>query len=74
MSEPKPFKPRQLTETQWFWFLAFMGLLVRIPMLKLASAETTDGVLSLTYFSPDLAQTPRFIIPARGTPPFCGWE
>jgi hypothetical protein len=62
VTEPKPFKPRQLTEVQWFWFLAFMGLLVRIPMLKLASAETTDGVLSLTYFSPDLAQTPRFII------------
>jgi hypothetical protein len=62
MTELKPFKPRQLTAVQWFWFLAFIGLLVRIPMLKLASAETTDGVLSLTYFSPDLAQTPRFII------------
>ncbi len=62
MTEPRPYKPRQLTATQWFWFLAFIGLLVRVPMLKLASAETTDGVLSLTYFSPDLVQTPRFVI------------
>ena len=26
MAESKPFKPRQLTEAQWFWFLAFIGL------------------------------------------------
>ncbi|HEY5038410.1 MAG TPA: glycosyltransferase family 39 protein, partial [bacterium] len=35
---------------------------VRLPMLKLATAETTDGVLCLTYFSPEMAQTPRFVV------------
>lgn len=62
MTERKPFQPRRLTGTQWFWFLAFMGLVTRLPLLRLASAETTDGVLCLTYFSPQLASTPRFVI------------
>ena len=62
MSDSQVFKPRQLTGTQWFWFLVFMGLLTRVPMLQLNTAETTDGVLCLTYFSPDFVQTPRFII------------
>jgi len=62
MRETKPFIPRQLNEAQWAWFLAFMGLLTRLPMLRLCSAETTDGVFCLTYFSPDFVQTPRFII------------
>jgi hypothetical protein len=62
MTESRPYQPRQLTPAQWFWFLAFMGLLARLPFLKVFSAETTDGVLCLTYFSPDLVQTPRFVI------------
>lgn len=62
MTESRPYQPRQLTPAQWAWFLAFMGLLARLPFLKVFSAETTDGVLCLTYFSPDLAQTPRFVI------------
>jgi hypothetical protein len=62
MTDAKPFIPRQLTATQWFWFLAFIGILTRIPMLELSTAETTDGVLSLTYFSADLVQTPRLVI------------
>src|SRR5258708_34312070 len=56
------FIPRQLTAAQWFWFLTVIGLLVRLPMLRQAAAETTDGILCLTYFSPDLASTPRFVI------------
>lgn len=62
MNARKNFKPRQLTGPQWFWCLAFMGLLTRLPLLKMFSAETTDGVLCLTYFSPDLVATPRFVI------------
>ncbi len=62
MIESRLYKPRQLSPPQWFWFLAFMGLLTRLPFLRIFSAETTDGVLCLTYFSPDLAPTPRFII------------
>ncbi|HJT23042.1 MAG TPA: glycosyltransferase family 39 protein [bacterium] len=64
MTESRPYKPHQLNPNQWFWFLAFMGLLTRLPFLKIFSAETTDGVYCLTYFSPDFVQTqtPRFII------------
>jgi hypothetical protein len=62
MSTAKVFKPRQLTGPQWFWCLAFMGLLTRLPLLNMFSAETTDGVLCLTYFSSDLVPTPRFVI------------
>ena len=58
----KPFVPRKLSSAQWFWFLAFMGLLTRVATLRTASAETTDGILCLTYFSPDIVQTPRFLI------------
>ncbi|HXL72054.1 MAG TPA: glycosyltransferase family 39 protein, partial [bacterium] len=53
---------RHLTEPQWFWFIAVIGLLTRLPLLTLSSAETTDGILSLTYFSKDFVATPRFII------------
>ncbi len=62
MTEAHPYQPRQLTPAQWAWFLAFMGLLARLPFLKVFSAETTDGVLCLTYFSSDFVQTPRFVI------------
>ena len=62
MKESKLFVPRQLTAGQWFWFLAVIGLLVRLPMLRQAAAETTDGVLCLTYFSPDMADTPRMVL------------
>ncbi|GEM_PF-1015291 len=62
MSERKPFVPRQLSPVQWFWFLAFVGILTRAAMLRTAAAETTDGILCLTYFNPDFVQTPRFII------------
>src|SRR5579863_7549131 len=62
MTESRLYKSRSLTPAQWFWFLAFMGLLARLPFLKVFSAETTDGVLCLTYFSPDFVQTPRFVI------------
>jgi len=62
MTETRSFVPRKLTSNQWFWFLALIGLLVRLPMLTLSQAETTDGILSLTYFSDDFVQTPRFVI------------
>ncbi len=62
MTRTGEWKPRQLSQTQWFWFLLFIGLLTRIPMLNVAKAETTDGILSLTYFSPSLVDTPRFCI------------
>lgn len=45
-----------------------MGLLTRIPLLRVAKAETTDGILSLTYFSPNFVDTPRFcILPGYST-------
>jgi hypothetical protein len=53
---------RVLTENQWFWFVALIGFLTRLPLLTSSSAETTDGILSLTYFSKDFVETPRFII------------
>src|SRR5579859_3528051 len=62
MKDSRPFQPKDLNGPQWFLFLVFMGLITRIPLLGLASAENTDGVLSLTYFSPDLVSTPRFVI------------
>ncbi len=62
MKKPKVYNERALTEAQWFWFLAFIGLLTRIPLLRFSVAETTDGVLSMTYFSKALADTPRFVI------------
>src|SRR6185369_5241100 len=58
----KVFKERTLSETQWFWVLAFMGLLTRLPWLNLSEAETTDGISCLTYFSPDRVPLPRFVI------------
>ena len=62
MPEKRPYQPRQLSAAHWFWFLAFMGLLTRLPFIKLPAAETTDGVLCLTYFSSDFVHTPRFVI------------
>ena len=64
MKPSRPYTPRQLNPNQWFWFLAFMGLLTRLPFLRIFNAETTDGVYCLTYFLPDFGptQTPRFII------------
>ena len=53
---------RHLTEQQWFWFIMVIGLLTRLPLLTLSTAETTDGILSLTYFSKDFVATPRFVI------------
>lgn len=62
MKTPGPYKEKQLNGRQWFWFLAFMGLLTRLSMLRLSAAETTDGILSMTYFSPDLVATPRNVL------------
>ena len=62
MKKTKPFEPRRLSSAQWFWFLAFMGILTRAAMLRTAAAETTDGILCLTYFNLDFVQTPRFMI------------
>lgn len=62
MENVKIFQERKVSGTQWFWFLTFMGLITRLPFLRLATAETTDGVLCLTYFSKELVQTPRFVI------------
>jgi hypothetical protein len=62
MKTPKPFHDKTLTDKQWFWFLAMMGLLTRLSLLNFFKAETTDGILSLTYFSPQFVDTPRFVI------------
>jgi hypothetical protein len=62
MKSQMVFRESQVSEKHWFWFLAFMGLILRVPFLNLAKAETTDGVLCLTYFSPDYVVTPRFVL------------
>ena len=62
MPSPQEWKPRVLTAAHWFWFLLFMGLVTRLPLLRLATAETTDGVWSLTYFSPTFLPNDRFVI------------
>jgi hypothetical protein len=62
MSSPKEWKPRVLTAAHWFWFLLFMGLVTRLPLLRLATAETTDGVYSLTYFSTNFVPNDRFVL------------
>ncbi len=53
---------RVLTEKQWIWFIAVIALLTRFPLLGVFTAEGTDGILSLTYFSKDFVVTPRFVI------------
>jgi hypothetical protein len=62
MKPSKPFIPRQFTSRQWFWFLLFIALITRLPLLRLATAETTDGVWSLTYFSDQFFPNDRFVI------------
>jgi hypothetical protein len=57
-----PYIPRVLTSRQWFWFLLILGLATRLPLLSNSTTENTDGILNLTYFSPDLVDTPRFCI------------
>jgi hypothetical protein len=56
------WKPRELTPAHWFWFLIFMGLVTRVPLLRMATAETTDGVYCLTYFSPSFQPNDRFVL------------
>lgn len=58
----KPFVPRQLTERQWFFFLAFMGLLTRFPMLGVFRAEPTDSILNLIYFDASFISPKDFYI------------
>ncbi len=53
---------RVVTEKQWIWFVAVIGLLTRLPLIGASAAENTDGILSLTYFSKDFVTTPRFVI------------
>ncbi len=62
MKNPRSFQERKLTGAHWFWFLAILGLVTRIPLLGLNTAETTDGVWSLTYFSPAFLPNDRFVI------------
>lgn len=62
MFSPKEWKPRVLTAAHWFWFLLFMGLVTRLPLLRLATAETTDGVFCLTYFSSTFVPNDRFVL------------
>jgi 4-amino-4-deoxy-L-arabinose transferase-like glycosyltransferase len=62
MFSRREWKPREITSAQWFVFLAFMALITRIPMLKVAKAETTDGVYCLTYFAPNFVPNDRFVI------------
>ncbi|HET9869252.1 MAG TPA: glycosyltransferase family 39 protein [bacterium] len=62
----RPFKPRVYTDAQlaltWFWFLAVLGLATRLSLLANNVTENTDGILNLTYFSPDRVPTPRFVL------------
>lgn len=58
----RAFEPKEVTGKQWFWFLLFLGLAMRLIPMGYVTAETTDGVLCLTYFSPDRVPTPRFIL------------
>lgn len=56
------FQPKEVTGAQWFWFLVILGLAMRLIPMGYVTAETTDGVLCLTYFSPDRVETPRFVL------------
>ncbi|HVZ79514.1 MAG TPA: glycosyltransferase family 39 protein [bacterium] len=62
MARSKPYVPREFSSRQWVWFLLGLGLVLRIPLLKLATAETTDGVLCLSYFSSGFAPGERFVL------------
>lgn len=62
MARSKSYVPRQFTARQWVWFLLALGLVLHIPLLTLATAETTDGVWSLTYFSDRFFPNDRFVI------------
>lgn len=62
MRTDRVYHERQLSGTQWFWFLAVVGLVTRAALLRFATAETTDGILCLTQFTPDFVDTPRFVI------------
>jgi hypothetical protein len=62
MARSKPYVPREFTARQWVWFLLAFGLIIHIPLLKLATAETTDGVLCLSYFRPDFTPGDRFVL------------
>jgi 4-amino-4-deoxy-L-arabinose transferase-like glycosyltransferase len=62
MPSRKNWKPRTITDAQWFVFLAFMALITRLPMLGVAKAETTDGIYCLTYFAPNFVPNDRFVI------------
>lgn len=53
---------RVLTEKQWIWFIAVIAFLTHWPLLGVSTAEGTDGILCLTYFSKDFVLTPRFVI------------
>jgi hypothetical protein len=61
-----PYKPRAFTDEQmtriWFWFLLVLGLATRLSLLTNNATENTDGILNLTYFSPDRVPTPRFVL------------
>ena len=66
MKEEKLFSEKHVSEKQWFWFLAFVGLITRFPLLRMFSAETTDAVFSLTYFTTGWTQTHHFgILPGH---------
>jgi hypothetical protein len=60
------YKPRVFTERQmgwtWFFFLLILGLATRLSLLGNNATENTDGILNLTYFSPERVDTPRFVL------------
>ena len=58
---PRVFNDRQMAWI-WFWFLAVLGLATRLSLLANNATENTDGILNLTYFSPDRTDTPRFVL------------
>src|SRR6185295_1176755 len=62
MKKENFFKRRNVTAAHWFWFLAVMGLVTRLPLLRFSTAETTDGIFCLTFFSPDLVESPRNVL------------
>lgn len=56
------FKEKEFKPVQWFWFLAVIGLLTRFPLLRLFNAESTDGILNLTYFTSPYINPQNFYI------------
>ncbi|HVM32923.1 MAG TPA: glycosyltransferase family 39 protein [bacterium] len=59
--QPRVFTDRQLTWV-WFFFLLILGAATRWTLLSNNATENTDGILNLTYFSPDRVPTPRFVL------------